>query len=86
MDSPTAHCHRQPASGCVVAVSFDGGEPVLEAVLRIRNEGATRWIPAHNRFDHTRGDGAKIYKGAALPGGVNAEYAREGDHWDITFV
>ncbi|GAA1341541.1 hypothetical protein GCM10009647_085320 [Streptomyces sanglieri] len=23
---------RQPASGCVVAVSFDGGEPVLEAV------------------------------------------------------
>ncbi|WP_307824964.1 peptidoglycan-binding domain-containing protein [Streptomyces sp. M2CJ-2] len=84
------------ASGCPVVVTA-GTEPGhssgtyshyngYKLDLRIRNEGAciTKYIPAHNKAAGTRGDGARLWKGQ-LAGGIDVTYAKEGDHWDITF-
>uniref|UniRef100_UPI002ED19300 peptidoglycan-binding domain-containing protein n=1 Tax=Streptomyces cellulosae TaxID=1968 RepID=UPI002ED19300 len=42
------------------------------------------YINAHSRFLKNRSNGDPVRIGT-LPGGISAEYAKEADHWDITF-
>ena len=42
----------------------------------------SKWILAHSKFSYDRGD-AKVYRGTLA--GRTVDYARERNHWDITF-
>ncbi|MDQ1009804.1 GH25 family lysozyme M1 (1,4-beta-N-acetylmuramidase)/peptidoglycan hydrolase-like protein with peptidoglycan-binding domain [Streptomyces sp. V4I23] len=79
------------SSGCPVTITggtetgHAGGPKSHSKGFKIdigRGDCVSAYIKRHAAYSHDRGD-ALVWKGAV--GGIKADFARESDHWDITF-